>query len=54
MKLDEAIERLTELRQSGDTEMAHYEADKVLCSLLRRLGYDYLVDQYEAIKKWYA
>lgn len=41
-------------KMKWDQEMAHYNADKVLCAMLRDLGYDEIVDIYEAIPKWYA
>ena len=37
-----------------DEELAHIEADDVLCEALRDLGYGEGVDAYERIGKWYA
>mgnify|MGYP007046703479 CR=1 FL=1 len=37
-----------------DLEADHSSADKVLCQLLRSLGYDEVVNEYELIDKWYA
>lgn len=38
----------------GDEEIAHREADTLLCEVLRKLGYNELVELYESIDKWYA
>jgi hypothetical protein len=46
--------RMKELINSGDTEHAHSEADKILCEVLRELGYNDLIDAYEQVDKWYA
>jgi hypothetical protein len=54
MSEDEAVERLTALLLSGDTECAHAEADDILCELLRSLGYGRVVDAWEKIDKGYA
>lgn len=52
-------ELLVEMRQcvedsKTDQERAHERGDEILCDLLRDLGYDGLVDEWELIKKWYA
>ena len=39
---------------NGDTEVAHLDADNILCDVLTQLGYKELVDLYEKVKKWYA
>ena len=36
-----------------DTEMAHCNADSVLCNLLEELGYGEVVEVYNEIDKWY-
>lgn len=41
-------------RRKQDTEMAHREADDVLCDLLCSLGYAEVVKAYNKIEKWYA
>lgn len=38
----------------GDPESGHVRADEALCALLRGLGFDDVVDAYEAVEKWYA
>lgn len=40
--------------KEGDREMAHYDADIVLCGLLKELGFVQLIDVYNSIAKWYA
>ena len=53
----EAKARLIELQTipgASDPEAAHSEADKVLCQLLRDIGYDDVVTEWEKINKWYA
>lgn len=52
--MNEAIEKLKELQDDYDTETAHIKADCILCELLRSLGFDQIVDEYEKIDKWYA
>ena len=37
-----------------DTEHAHAECDKLLCAVLRALGYPKTVAAFEALDKWYA
>jgi len=37
-----------------DREGAHYEADNLMCGLLRRLGYGDGIDVFEEMDKWYA
>lgn len=54
MSKEEALVELNALTQYSDIEVAHEEADKVLCEFLVTLGYKYIVDTYNRIKKWYA
>ena len=37
-----------------DEEQGHKWADNILCSLLRSLGYNDLVDIYDDVAKWYC
>ena len=53
-KPDEALKRMVCLKDHSDTEIAHVMADGILCDFLRGLGYDDLVDAYEAVDKWFA
>jgi len=48
------VERLIVLQEDSDREMAHMEADEILCDVLERLGYTELVQEYNGIAKWYA
>ena len=52
--IKEAIEKMKECVNNGDTEVAHINAEAVLCDVLTQLGYKELVDLYEKVKKWYA
>ena len=54
MNKDTAIKELRIIQQSNDVEMAHIDADRILCDLLISLGYEDVVDEYEAINKWFA
>lgn len=54
MTREDALKKLRELRDNTDQEMAHVYADDVLCDLLKSLGYEDIVDEYENIDKWYA
>lgn len=54
MDREQAIAKLKELQNSGDTEAAHSDADDVLCALLRSLGYADVVAEYEKVDKWFA
>jgi hypothetical protein len=49
-----AIKELKDQQANGDTEMAHGEADRILCDLLTALGYKDVVDEWEKVGKWYA
>lgn len=49
-----AIEELTDLQFSGDAERAHFDADMILCDVLRTLGYHDIVDAWWKVEKWYA
>lgn len=51
----QALEQLKEIQNNqDDTEVDHAEADRILCELLRALGYNAIVDAWESIDKWYA
>ena len=52
--LETAVDVLTRINKVCDTEMAHPLADGVLCTLLRNLGYNDIVDAYEDIDKLYS
>lgn len=52
------VKLLKEIRdqeaETGDTEVAHGNADDTLISLLLDLGFKEVVDSYDDIPKWYA
>lgn len=54
MTKDEALRRMKECVRSGDPEIAHSNADDILCEFLRDLGHGDLVDIYCDVDKWYA
>lgn len=37
-----------------DYERAHSDADDLLCELLRKLGFDSVVNAFDEVGKWYA
>ena len=41
-------------RDPSDEEVLHINADRLLCDMLRKLGYDDVVDLYDKIHKYYA
>lgn len=42
------------VKDHGDTEQSHMDADKILCDLLVALGHEEIVKEYHTIEKWYA
>jgi hypothetical protein len=53
-----AIIELRDLQRAsngdGDPEIAHQEADELLCALLRSLGFGDVVAEWEKVQRWYA
>lgn len=49
----EYIEKLNEWI-SADEELAHTEADFLICELLKKLGYEKVVEEYDKVDKWYS
>lgn len=47
-------DQLKALQSNPDKEVAHNQADKILCDLLNWLGYDDVVKEFENLEKWYA
>lgn len=41
-------------KYDSDTEGAHWDADKLMCDLLEKLGYTEGVEIYRNMPKWYA
>ena len=37
-----------------DSESGHIDADDILFGLLRELGYNNLIDEYEELTRWFA
>ena len=54
MTKEEALEKLKEVSIPGDPEIFHSIADGVLCDLLKSLGCDKVVEEWEKVDKWYA
>jgi len=52
--IKESVEKMKECVNNNDIELAHVEADDILCDVLTKLGYEELVDVYKNVKKWYA
>ena len=48
------IKKMQLCETHGDAEVAHSEADDLLCKLLVKLGYHDIIVEYEKIQKWYA
>ena len=46
MTREEVIAKLIECQKNGDTEVAHSNADDVLCEFLTALGYADVVEEY--------
>jgi hypothetical protein len=49
----QAIEKLKAI-DTYDQETAHIAADDILCELLKALGHEAVVVEYDKIGKWYA
>lgn len=45
-----SLQKLSE----DDPEIAHIEADDILCNFLKELGYADIVIEYEKIEKWFS
>ena len=54
MTKEEALAELIACQQNDDTEIAHSDADDVLCALLDELGYGEVVVEYNKVSKWFA
>ncbi len=50
----EAVERLERLQEARDPEVAHEQADRVLCRFLRAIGHRAVADEFEAVERWYG
>lgn len=49
------LKRLLKETTNDDIEIAHSNADDVLCEILQKIGgFDEILKAYKAVKKWYA
>ncbi len=54
MTEEEALARLLVI-QEQDQEMAHMEADRLLCDIIKeQIGWTRVPDEFEKMAKWYA
>ena len=51
---DDAVARLEDLQSHHDPEVAHEQADQVLCRFLRAIGHREVADEFEAVERWYG
>lgn len=51
---DDYAKQIEALENTGDQEMAHADADDLLCSILKSLGYVKTVEAFNNLSKWYA
>lgn len=54
MTKEKAIQMLKLEQQNFDIEVAHANADVILCHFLTALGYQDVVAEYNKVNKWYA
>lgn len=54
MDKDTAIARLKQAQANPDPEDAHIKADEILCDLLRGLGFEDVVLEWEKVDMWYS
>ncbi len=52
-KPEEALQHMVALKDHDYPEVAHIEADDILCEVLKGLGYHDLVDAFRDVDKWY-
>lgn len=53
-ELDEIYAGHIESASHQDREGAHIQADEELISLLKELGFEKTVEEYESMPKWYS
>ena len=51
---EKIIKELKNEQNNDDIEMAHSNADDLLCEFLISLGYQDVVYEYNKVSKWYA
>ena len=49
---DSALSDMAKEAENLDYEAAHSNADNILCGLLRKLGFEDVIDVYDTIQKW--
>ena len=54
MDTSDYIKVLREEQRNEDIEVAHANADTILCNLLIELNYKDVVSEYRKIDKWFA
>jgi hypothetical protein len=52
--IKEQNDKLRELANNDDIEIAHAEADLILCNILIEYGHEETVNLWKNIDKWYA
>jgi len=51
---EKIIKELKNEQNNDDTEIAHSNADDLLCEFLISLGHQDVVDEYNKVSKWYS
>lgn len=54
MATDAEIAAKIKAIETNDVECQHFDADEILCELLRELGYTHTVEAFEELERWYA
>lgn len=54
MEPKEFTERMKQIKEGGDIEIRHSDADNLMCEVLADLGYEEGVKIFEEMSKWYA
>jgi hypothetical protein len=50
----EYLSKLEILETDEDIQASHEEADKILCDILNKMGFEDIVEAWERIDKYYA
>lgn len=53
-ELENYLAKLKEYAESDDPEDAHCGADRVLCEIVSKLGYQEIINAWKEVPKWYA
>jgi hypothetical protein len=48
------LQKMKDVAKNHDAEVAHCDADDLLCELLKDLGYEEIIEAFESVDKWYA